>query len=78
MSGEQTAGLSPEELADQVRGDRIDVLVDLVMHMALNRVVDICAKAGAGSGRMAGVSGRHGYGHNGLSAHRSLSRSAGS
>jgi predicted O-linked N-acetylglucosamine transferase (SPINDLY family) len=33
----ETAGLSPQELADQIRSDGIDILVDLVLHMALNR-----------------------------------------
>ena len=39
-----TAGLSAEELADQVRGDRIDILVDLVMHMAFNRALTFARK----------------------------------
>jgi protein O-GlcNAc transferase len=33
-----TAGLSDRQLADLVRGDRIDILVDLTMHMADNRL----------------------------------------
>jgi predicted O-linked N-acetylglucosamine transferase (SPINDLY family) len=30
--------LSDEELAEKIRGDRIDILVDLTMHMAFNRL----------------------------------------
>jgi protein O-GlcNAc transferase len=39
-----TAGLSAEELSDQIRHDRIDVLVDLVMHMAFNRALTFAQK----------------------------------
>jgi protein O-GlcNAc transferase len=31
-------GLSDDELAEKIRGDRIDILVDLTMHMAFNRL----------------------------------------
>jgi predicted O-linked N-acetylglucosamine transferase (SPINDLY family) len=40
----QTTGLSHEELANQIRGDRIDVLVDLAMHMAFNRALMFAQK----------------------------------
>jgi protein O-GlcNAc transferase len=40
----ETTGLSPEELADQIRRDHIDVLIDLVMHMALNRALTFAQK----------------------------------
>ena len=39
-----TAGVSDEELADQIRRDRIDVLVDLAMHMAFNRSLTFAQK----------------------------------
>jgi protein O-GlcNAc transferase len=31
-------GLSDDQLAEKIRGDRIDILVDLTMHMAFNRL----------------------------------------
>jgi predicted O-linked N-acetylglucosamine transferase (SPINDLY family) len=34
-----TVGLSDQQVADLVRGDRIDILVDLTMHMAKNRLL---------------------------------------
>ena len=40
----QTTGSSPGELADRIRGDRIDVLVDLAMHMAFNRSLTFAQK----------------------------------
>jgi predicted O-linked N-acetylglucosamine transferase (SPINDLY family) len=39
-----TAGLSDEQLADLVRGDRIDVLVDLKSHTANNRLLTFARK----------------------------------
>lgn len=39
-----TNGASHEELARTIRGDRIDVLVDLTMHMAFNRAVALAQK----------------------------------
>ena len=38
------AGLSDEQLADAVRQDRIDILVDLTMHMARNRLLVFARK----------------------------------
>ena len=40
----QTTGASSEELAEQIRRDRIDVLVDLAMHMAFNRALTFARK----------------------------------
>jgi predicted O-linked N-acetylglucosamine transferase (SPINDLY family) len=40
-----TVGLSDEQLAAQIRADRIDVLVDLTMHMADNRMLVFARKS---------------------------------
>jgi predicted O-linked N-acetylglucosamine transferase (SPINDLY family) len=39
-----TVGLSDEQLADRVRGDRIDILVDLALHTAANRMLVFARK----------------------------------
>jgi protein O-GlcNAc transferase len=39
-----THGLKDKELADQIRRDRVDILVDLVMHMAENRALVFARK----------------------------------
>jgi predicted O-linked N-acetylglucosamine transferase (SPINDLY family) len=39
-----TVGLSDQELADVVRGDQIDILVDLAMHTASNRLLMFARK----------------------------------
>ncbi len=39
-----TRGLSDEQLADRVRSDQIDILVDLTMHMADNRLLTFARK----------------------------------
>lgn len=39
-----TVGLSDAQLAEQIRADRIDVLVDLTMHMADNRMLAFARK----------------------------------
>jgi predicted O-linked N-acetylglucosamine transferase (SPINDLY family) len=39
-----TVGLSDQELADMVRGDQIDILVDLAMHTANNRLLMFARK----------------------------------
>jgi predicted O-linked N-acetylglucosamine transferase (SPINDLY family) len=39
-----TAGLTDEELAQRVRDDRIDILVDLTLHMAHNRLLVFARK----------------------------------
>jgi protein O-GlcNAc transferase len=39
-----TVGFSHEELADLIRRDRIDVLIDLSMHMAFNRALTFAQK----------------------------------
>ena len=54
-----TTGLSHGGIGRSDSRDRIDVLVDLAMHMAFQPRPDVRAKAGPGSGRMAGVSRRH-------------------
>jgi protein O-GlcNAc transferase len=39
-----TAGLSAGELAERIRGEQIDILVDLAMHMAFNRAMTFAQK----------------------------------
>ena len=39
-----TAGLSDQQIADMIRNDRIDILVDLGMHMAHNRLLVFARK----------------------------------
>jgi len=39
-----TVGLSDQQVADQVRSDQIDILVDLTMHMANNRLLVFARK----------------------------------
>jgi predicted O-linked N-acetylglucosamine transferase (SPINDLY family) len=39
-----TTGLSPRQLAECVRGDKIDILVDLTMHMNNNRILTFAFK----------------------------------
>jgi protein O-GlcNAc transferase len=39
-----TAALSDEQLAEQVRADRVDILVDLTLHMANNRMLAFARK----------------------------------
>jgi predicted O-linked N-acetylglucosamine transferase (SPINDLY family) len=40
----QTRGLPDDQLANLIRGDRIDILVDLTMHMARNRLMTFARK----------------------------------
>ena len=42
--GEMSSALSDEQLADAIRQDRIDILVDLTMHMADNRLLVFARK----------------------------------
>ena len=46
-------------LAERVRENHIDILVDLAMHLGENRLLAF-ARAGASAGDLAGVSGKHG------------------
>ncbi len=47
-----TVGLSDADLAERIRHDRIDVLVDLAGHTAGNRLLTFRAEAGAGAGEL--------------------------
>ena len=38
----QTLGMSHEALADLIRADQIDILVDLTMHMGGSRLLTLC------------------------------------
>ena len=67
-------GMSDQEAAKQIRQDRIDILVDLTMHMAHGRPL-VFAQARSGAGGVAGVSGDDGRGRDRLPIHRSLARS---
>ena len=51
--------LSHHEAARKIREDKIDILVDLTMHMRNNRLL-IFAQTGAGAGDLAGLSERDG------------------
>ena len=70
-------GLSDEQVAGQIRRDRINILVDLALHMADSRLL-IFAQAGAGAGDVCGLSGHDGAADDGLSPDGCVSRSAGS
>ena len=70
-----TVGLSDDELAERIRADGIDILVDLAGHTANNRLRRICPQAGAGAGDVARLSQHHGPGSHGLPAGRCGDRS---
>ncbi len=69
-------GMPDDRLAQGIREDRIDILVDLTMHMARNRML-LFAQAGAGAGDLSGLLLNDGTGDDGLSAERSVPGSAG-
>ena len=70
------AGLSDERAATLIRDDSIDILVDLSMHMADNRLLLFARKPAAGAGDLSGVRFHHRLVRDGLSPERSASRSA--
>ena len=71
-----TVGWSDEDVARQVRADRIDILVDLTMHMSNGRPL-VMAQAGAGAGRLSRLSGNHRSVSHRLPPHGSVPRPAG-
>ena len=64
------------ELAQRIRDDKIDILIELTLRTGGNRLLAL-AQAGAGAGHMAWISGNHRNGHHRLPIDRSLSRSTG-
>ena len=53
------AGRTDEQVAEMVREDRIDILVDLTMHMAHNRLLVFARKPAPVQVMLAGLSGQH-------------------
>ena len=53
------AGLSDAQAADKIRADGIDILVDLSLHTAQNRMLLFCPQAGPGAGDVAGLRRHH-------------------
>ena len=70
------AGETDEKLAEIIRRDRVDILVDLTMHMPHGRPL-LFAQAGAGSDCLARVSWNDRVGRDELPVDRSLSGSTG-
>ena len=68
---------SDEQAAELIRSDQIDVLVDLTMHMAGNRLTAFCGSSRAGTNYLSGILLDDGVGGDGLSVDGSVSRSAG-
>ena len=60
-----------------MRQDRIDILVDLTMHMARNRMLVFARKPAPVQVTLSGLLRHHGPGHDGLPADRSVPGSAG-
>ena len=50
-----TGGLTDAQFVQQIRDDRIDILVDLAGHTAGNRLLAFAPQAGAGPGDLAGL-----------------------
>ncbi len=71
------AGLPDSRAADLIRQDRIDILVDLMLHTREPSPPDICSQAGAGAGDLSGLLRQHRPGRDGLPPVRSLSGSTG-
>ena len=69
-------GLSDRPLAERIRGDRIDILVDLALHTAGNRMLVFARKPAPVQVTMLGLPGDHRAGHDRLPSDRSLSRSS--
>ena len=67
--------LPDDQVADLIRADEIDILVDLSMHMTRNRL-RVFAQARAGADHLAGLSRQHGDERDRLSPVRSVPRSA--
>ncbi len=65
-------GVSDEQLAEQIRGDRIDVLFDLAGHTARNRLRHVRPQAGADPNHLARLRGDHRTGSDGLHPCRPL------
>ena len=70
-------GLSDEQVADAIRQDRIDILVDLTMHMANNRLLVFARKPAPVQVTYLAYCGTTGLRHDGLSPDRSVSGPAG-
>ena len=49
-------GMDDDQVAQWVREDRIDILVDLSMHMSGSRLLGVCPEAGPRAGDLSGVS----------------------
>ena len=72
----EVAGLGDEEVASHVRDDRIDILVDLTLHLEGNRLLVFARKPAPVQVTFAGYPRHHGPGGDRLPADRSLPRSA--
>ena len=70
-----TVGIPDEQLAAQIRDDRIDILVDLKVHTAENRLL-VFAQASSRTGHLDGLPRNDWLEHRRLSLQRPLSRSA--
>ena len=71
------AGLSDEQVTDLIRQDGIDILVDLALHTASNRLLVFARKPAPVQVTLAGLSRHHGIEDHRLSPDRSLSGPAG-
>ena len=69
-------GLLDEAVAEQIRQDGIDILVDLALHTGHNRLL-VFAQAGGGADQLSWLLRQYGAGGNGLSAVGPISGSAG-
>ena len=71
-----TVGMSDHDVAERIRGDRIDLLVDLAVHTTGNRMLVFAPEASTAPGDHARYAHHHRPDHDRLSVHRSVFRPA--